>query len=652
MAQQQIERQLPALEDLLERGIFTRDELQAVVAARREHEHVLARRTPLKADFLRAIAYELRLDATRRSRKKRLGLDRSSLGDFAGVKRVHFLFDRALRKFGSDLALWLRYLDFAKRTGSSKALSQIFPRMLQLHPRAPGVWVRAAAHEYEDRGNVAAARTLLQRALRVNGKYSRRLWLEYFRLEFLYLQKVMARKSVLGVLGGAGNAEGAGDVEGAEGPGDAVDAGEGGRSGGDDGDGEDGSGTHAGADAAASSAAAARAAFERGALPLVVFRSAIRTYEGEGQRGGGGGGGGRRTGDRHAAVAFRGEFLDICHAFLPTDAHKASETVSMAITQSLADDLPACEGAWELRATSGVRAAEVLHGRRRWDTGRCHQDGGQRRKRRRLDGGDGQDGDGRDEERAEAHIQAAEDAATAVFEAALAGPCRTTAMWGALVAFYRTRLATLGALAPVSPLPVMGAEVAAAAQRRRRDELVAALMAAFPRAENAGLMSASLYQSWIDALLRRQAKGDLLRQVCTRATDAFPSCERLWALRFDLCRDSLPQAERCRLLRRALAATSEGAAGRMDLWLRLVDEEGGSPSASDPGDAVLPAVFREAFASLLTTVGGEGANTKLLLDELLDQTLVTKGVAARKAMLRAVQRSGLVKTTLLSQFLG
>ena len=207
---QAMERMRPALDDLLERGLFTRDEIDSIIARRRNDEHMFARRTVLKADFLRAIQYELQLEAKRRARKKQLGLDRSSIGDFAGIKRVHFLFDRVLRKFGGDLDLWLRYLDFAKRTGSSKALSQIFPRMLQLHPRVPGVWVRAAAYEYEERGNVAAARTLLQRALRVNGKYSRTLWLEYFRLEFLYLQKVMARKSVLGVGGGSSAGAGGG----------------------------------------------------------------------------------------------------------------------------------------------------------------------------------------------------------------------------------------------------------------------------------------------------------------------------------------------------------------------------------------------------------------------------------------------------------
>lgn len=94
------------------------------------------------------------------------------------MKRVHFIFERAVRKFKRDLSIWTRWLEFCRATRSNRRLSRVAARALQLHPNAPGLWTYAAAWEFEENGNPGAARALMQQGLRMC-KDSRQMWLHY-----------------------------------------------------------------------------------------------------------------------------------------------------------------------------------------------------------------------------------------------------------------------------------------------------------------------------------------------------------------------------------------------------------------------------------------------------------------------------------------
>jgi U3 small nucleolar RNA-associated protein 6 len=56
----------------------------------------------------------------------------------------------------------------------------------------------AASWEFDQNNNATSARVLLQRALRLN-KDSKKTWLEYFRMEMLYVAKLRVRRSLLGL---------------------------------------------------------------------------------------------------------------------------------------------------------------------------------------------------------------------------------------------------------------------------------------------------------------------------------------------------------------------------------------------------------------------------------------------------------------------
>lgn len=88
----------------------------------------------------------------------------------------------------ADFLLFVRY----------RVLSKIFARALQLHPREASLWIHAAAWEFEEQRNVAAARSLLQRGLRLNGK-SAVMWREYFKMEVLFVTRLVERRKVLGL---------------------------------------------------------------------------------------------------------------------------------------------------------------------------------------------------------------------------------------------------------------------------------------------------------------------------------------------------------------------------------------------------------------------------------------------------------------------
>lgn len=195
-----LERMVPELEELRETNIFSAEEIRSIVKRRRAFEYRLQNRAVDKKDFIDYITYELNLELLRRKRKERVGTSkRRSKSEYTGIRRIHSLFVRALRKFQNDIRLWLQYADFCARTGSSRTMSRLFPKALQLHPKSVGLWIHAAGFEISCNNNYDAARIILQRGLRINPDASK-MWLEYFRMELLYVEKIALRRTVLGLM--------------------------------------------------------------------------------------------------------------------------------------------------------------------------------------------------------------------------------------------------------------------------------------------------------------------------------------------------------------------------------------------------------------------------------------------------------------------
>ena len=201
--QELLEDMVPELEDLARKRIFSQPEIKEIVRRRRDFEYKLKRRESQKSEYLRYVQYERTLDKLRGKRKKRLGYgkkSKSSVSDFSMQKRLHFIFDRMLRKWKGDVALWMQYIDFCVDQGANKMLHSVFARALQYHPRDVSLWARAATWHFDEQGDIRAARVMCQRGLRMIQE-SVELWSHYLRLELCYIDKLRQRQKVLGIEG-------------------------------------------------------------------------------------------------------------------------------------------------------------------------------------------------------------------------------------------------------------------------------------------------------------------------------------------------------------------------------------------------------------------------------------------------------------------
>ena len=110
-------------------------------------ETALVRRIPKKSDFLRYAAYEMGLETLRRKRVERLSgyhlscypraklsygaeLEKGppTVSDYALVRRQFQIFERALKKFKSDVGLWIQYIQVAKKEGARSLVGRITAR--------------------------------------------------------------------------------------------------------------------------------------------------------------------------------------------------------------------------------------------------------------------------------------------------------------------------------------------------------------------------------------------------------------------------------------------------------------------------------------------------------------------------------------------
>ncbi|WOL10412.1 hypothetical protein Cni_G19167 [Canna indica] len=223
VVQYRLERMSDELDDLERRGLFSRPEIAEIVRRRRDFEYRLKRPSPLKQDFLAYIDYEKQVDALRNLRKRAIlgeiaekereqedeegeGVEKKkkkkskkwkkSISDIAGVLRILDIYRMATVRYKADLDLWFKYLEFCRLKKHGR-MKQVLAQAIRYHPKVPGLWIYAAAWEFDQNLNVAAARALMQSGLR-SCPTSEDLWIEYLRMELTYLNKLKARKVALG----------------------------------------------------------------------------------------------------------------------------------------------------------------------------------------------------------------------------------------------------------------------------------------------------------------------------------------------------------------------------------------------------------------------------------------------------------------------
>lgn len=190
-----LEQSVPELKEYERKKIFTTDEITSIARKRSDFEHKINARGSSPTNYTRHAEFEINVDALRRKRVKRLGIRATAHN---GQRRIFFVFDRGTRKFPGDVGLWMQSVEYARGQHSHKKVSQILTNALRLHPTKSDLWTYAAQFAMEENGDMTEARSYMQRGLRFC-KNSSALWLQYAKLELVYIAKIAARRQILGV---------------------------------------------------------------------------------------------------------------------------------------------------------------------------------------------------------------------------------------------------------------------------------------------------------------------------------------------------------------------------------------------------------------------------------------------------------------------
>ncbi|KAL6709472.1 U3 snoRNP protein [Coniothyrium glycines] len=182
------------LNELERKKIFTLDEIKSIAKRRSDFEHIVNARGSHPSDYMRYIEFEKNVDALRRKRIKRMGVRYRG----SGQRTIYQLYQRATRKFSGDLALWIQYIDFARKDKAYKRLNDIFTAVARLHPTKPDIWILAANYFMDTQADITNARSYMQRGLRFC-KTSEVMWIGYAKLETIYVGKIAGRRKILGL---------------------------------------------------------------------------------------------------------------------------------------------------------------------------------------------------------------------------------------------------------------------------------------------------------------------------------------------------------------------------------------------------------------------------------------------------------------------
>ncbi|ODV83648.1 hypothetical protein CANARDRAFT_24882 [[Candida] arabinofermentans NRRL YB-2248] len=198
-----LEQQIPELQDLQKKKLFNQKEITMIMRRRTDFEHRINGRGSKPNDFLKYIQFEMILDKLRKKRlirfKDLIDIKGTTISDYAGQRRIFFIFERGVNKYPKSMELWSGYLKYAKKNGSIKIIYETYSKLLQLQPRNINVWLSAAKYEFEKNKNIKSSRDLFKRCLRFNND-SIEVWNEFIKFELNYLSKLLIRRKLFGLI--------------------------------------------------------------------------------------------------------------------------------------------------------------------------------------------------------------------------------------------------------------------------------------------------------------------------------------------------------------------------------------------------------------------------------------------------------------------
>ncbi|CDR97198.1 U3 small nucleolar RNA-associated protein 6, putative [Babesia bigemina] len=181
--QHQLEDMVPELRRFSELQLFTESEVQDIVKCRRKYEYAVISTDPVYArnSFREYIRYEVELDRLlqERLRQAKSKEEKSDVrynvpAEHGKVpikvtvrRRIHRIFNRCLKRFGTEVELWKEYCAFCYRIKAFNVLNRAIMGALSKNPTCEALWKVATQYTMTLKGSVAARR-VVKMALRAN----------------------------------------------------------------------------------------------------------------------------------------------------------------------------------------------------------------------------------------------------------------------------------------------------------------------------------------------------------------------------------------------------------------------------------------------------------------------------------------------------
>lgn len=199
-----LEQCIPEVDDLVQKNLFTKNEVNKIMRKRTDFEHRLSSRGSSISDYIRYIEYEKNVNALRLKRVKRIlqSNKSNSISDYTIQQRILYIFQRGCNKFPKELKFWSLYLNHLKSKGTNasyKKIQNIYNQLLKLHPTNVDVWISCAKYEYEVHANFKSCRNVFQNGLRFNPDVPK-LWYEYIKFELNFVTKLLNRRKVMNLI--------------------------------------------------------------------------------------------------------------------------------------------------------------------------------------------------------------------------------------------------------------------------------------------------------------------------------------------------------------------------------------------------------------------------------------------------------------------
>ena len=123
-------------------------EVSSIVTRRRDLEYLISRRQLQPSDYYTYIQYEVNLFKLYRIRVGKHHdptlIQQQRHVEALMIRHISYVFERAIRRFPSEVDIWMDYISFLKDSGSTTLLSNVLGKAIALYPKSETFWSLAA----------------------------------------------------------------------------------------------------------------------------------------------------------------------------------------------------------------------------------------------------------------------------------------------------------------------------------------------------------------------------------------------------------------------------------------------------------------------------------------------------------------------------